>query len=220
MSKKNINNMYSSLADLYHIEYLSTDQLRNQNIGYDAETLSSFKYGLCLYKDQNQLIGVVMLSNDSSINYNEKFSYYLSCMENVSLDSVSLLIVYLMHSDYLIENPFKTRENYPSIFAQNYLKNTFGFIVYKFQLIELLKASLPYSHHNANHINSFIKSFNQKKHNTYNEFRNLILPDNYNLFELLRENTPLGSNNNDIGIVVDPDYRLTYNLYLNFNSSI
>ena len=125
-----------------------------------------------------------------------------------------------MHSDYLIENPFKTRENYPSEFAQNYLKNTFGLIVYKNQLIELLKASLPYSKHNANHINSIIKSFNQKKHNTYDELKNLILPDNYNLFELLKENTPLCNFNKEIGIVVDPNYRLSYNLYLNFKSSI
>jgi hypothetical protein len=55
MSKKIANNTYSFLANLYHFEYLSTDQLRNQDTGYDDQTLSIFKHGICLYKDKNQL---------------------------------------------------------------------------------------------------------------------------------------------------------------------
>jgi|LakMenE01Jun11ns_1017448.scaffolds.fasta_scaffold7219346_1 hypothetical protein len=47
----------------------------------------------------------------------------------------------------------------------------------------------------------------------------MILPDSYRLYDLLENYTPLGSNNNTFGIVVEPDYKTSYAFYKSISNN-
>jgi hypothetical protein len=221
MSKKIVNNTYSFLSNLYQFEYKNTNELDwdlEVMQQYRSLDLSSSKYALCIYRDHKQLIGVAFFTSDDTVDYNERFQYFLQFVEIVHIDSISILLAYMIHCDgNFHDNPFKIREKYPSDFAKNILSNTYGYLLYKFQLAQLLRASLPFDSEDVDRI---IKSINHKRISIYEEMKKVILPDNYNLYDLLRDYTPLGKENGGVGFVITPDYRLVYNFYKSIMNDI
>jgi hypothetical protein len=97
------------------------------------------------------------------------------------------------------------------------LNNTNGYVLYRYQLLELLKASQSY---NANKdFNHIVKLFNLKKYSVYSDLQDMILPDGYNLYNILENYTPLGSNSNTFGVVVEPDYKTSYAFYKSISNN-
>lgn len=215
MLKKIINNSFSTLSEYYHLEYKVLNEFDNNHntlIDYTDIDLSSHQYALCLYYNQDQMIGIVCFTSENSIDYNERFNLYLQKINTLNINSIAVLFSYLVHYDnFESKNPFEYQNKYPSEFCMHLLNITNGYVLYRYQLLELLKASQSY---NANiDFNHIVKSFNLKKHSVYNDLQNIKLPDGYKLYDILENYTPLGSNNNSFGIIVEPDYKLSYAFY-------
>jgi hypothetical protein len=221
MTKKTINNTFSLLSEYYSLEYRDLAELDLNHIAflnYKNVDLSSYKYALCLYYGQDQMLDIVYFTSDKSIDYNERFNFYLQKLKTVDITSISILVTYLFYcDDFQSVNPFEFQVNYPSEFSMYLLHNTNGYVLYRYQLLELLKICQPYD--GDLDLNHTIKSFNLKKHSLYDDLQNMILPDNYKLYDLLKNYTPLGSTNNTFGIVVEPDYKISYAFYKSISNN-
>ena len=94
MTKKTINNTFSLLSEYYHLEFKILSELDHSHIAflnYKDVDLSSYQYALCLYYGQDQLIGIVYFTNENSIDYNERFNFYLQKLKVVYHLVVSLI---------------------------------------------------------------------------------------------------------------------------------
>jgi hypothetical protein len=221
MTKKTINNTFSLLSEYYHLEFKILSELDHSHmtfLNYKDVDLSSYQYALCLYYGQDQLIGIVYFTNENSIDYNERFNFYLQKLKAINMHSIAVLFSYIVCCDaFESKNPYEYENNYPSEFCMHLLQSTNGYVLYRYQLLKLLKASQPYA--TDLDFNQTIKSFNLKKHSVYNDLKDMILPDGYKLYDILQNYTPLGSNNNTFGIVVEPDYKTSYAFYKSISNN-
>lgn len=208
-------NNYSFLAEHFNFEffYLKSDhplieKLKNYYDEINFDGWKDYKYGSAFIEKQSGHSFFFDISNDI-FNY-ECYEYYLKRLPSLSLPDVSFFFQLILNNFPLRENIFKIPVNYPSPFAKELLRETYGNVVYSHQLMLLLANSLPFEERSHNLFNEYRKQFGLRKAAFFDKINTLFLPDGFNVGKLLKEYTPIKNDNYEYGFVTMPSHQLAF----------
>lgn len=201
----------SNHFSFHHFELSQSCEFYEQVKTFYPDTYFDYKYGVCfIEKETKTVLNIVCLTNDDNSDFSS-FQHYLNQLPNLDLNNVAFLFALTSdNNSRLLNNVFQIPENYPSEFAQSFLKETSGQIIYTYQLMELLSFCLPQSENNHNQINEYRRLYNLRQADFYKKLEELYLPDGYNLYKLLKSYTPYYSTTNDFGFLRVPTHKLAY----------
>jgi hypothetical protein len=182
--------------------------LHTQFESYYKEQTKEYQYGLGIIELSTNQILVLGLSNE--IDNNLLFEHQLSQMPNLNLQNVLMLFALVQSKQVLTFNPFNEPENYPSQFAIELLKETNGYVLFRYQLMQLLSSCLPVGENNTEQIVEYTRQYNNRNASFLKKLETLYLPDGYCLEDLLLKYTLIDNNNCSFGFVSHTMYILAY----------
>lgn len=193
--------IYSSSKDS-----LAYNQLRSaiKQKGFEVYDLP---YIIALTEYTGELI---MFCQTSNPNFNtENFYFYLKKLPNVTYNNVLMLLTLAFTPGSLVA--FKLSKNYPSLFAAEVLKETYGYLLYHYQLENLISSCRPY----LTSAEYYRKGLNRKESQIVQTLEVQYLPDNVPLKKLLYNFMPLGKSENTdgLGCLISPPFAEAYLLY-------
>lgn len=190
------NDYYATVKDYY------------KDLDYD--NIQNFKYSNRLIEIQTNEILAFGLTDDNNLDYSS-FQFYLDQLPTLELNDVAFLFALVKENDkFPLKNAFQFPNNYPSRFAQSFLSETYGQIVFTYQLMQLLCFCLPPKENSHNQINDYRRLYNLRQANFFKKLEGLILPDGFSLSKLLKSYTPYHSDNYGFGFVRKPTHKLAY----------
>jgi hypothetical protein len=138
---------------------------------------------------------------------NDAFEFYLKQLPVLDLSNITYLFTLTNSSKKLLPNAFEFAPDYPSEFCKEFLKDTYGKVIYTWQYMQLLGCCLQGEVNNHNQINEYRRWYNLRMAKIFTILETLYLPDGYSLTKLLREHTPLIPEEADYGygFITRPD---------------
>lgn len=218
-----LQNKFTNLKNYFHYQTIELEKgdIFNKFQSIYRETTNSYKYGLGIIEIETNEILPIGLTNEKS-SY-ESFEYYLNQLPSLDLHNVSLLLALVSNNTLVQNNIFQFPTNYPSLFAKEILKETYGNLVFRHQLMFLLASCLPTEETDSYQLNEYCRQYNNRQNSFFNKLENLYLTDGCNLSELLKIYTPFGKKNRDdfdFGFVTQPLYKLAYQFIQSSNKYI
>ncbi len=163
--------------------------------------LSKNKFGYVFYEFETDFIFLCGLGEYSEFEF-KNFEYYISQLPNLTVENTCFLLSLIDLNYKRIENPFTFNNIQLCKYSNFLLIETFGKIIYKTQLKELILNSnisdLSIIYDSSSCILELIDGYNNKEEKVLNIFKRLFIPSNLSLFELLKYNTPLHKRNSII----------------------
>ena len=95
--------------------------------------------------------------------------------------------------------------DYPSEFCKEFLKDTYGRVVYIWQLRELFGFCLQGEENSYKKADEYRRWYNMRMAKVFPIIEQLYLPDGYSLNKLLQKYTPLRTADSDYGFVISPN---------------
>ena len=139
------------------------------------------------------------------------YQFYLKQLPSLYLSDVAIFFAALFDAEYLCDNLFEVDENYPSEFAAELLKETYGNVLFYDQFTTLLAACLPAAENTYQGRNEYRLAFNIGKMTKLEKFETMSLPDGANLAKFLKEYTPLHKwDPGWYGFIKHPTHKLAY----------
>ncbi len=204
-------NNLAILNNYFKCQYfeLNTDiNIYKQFKSYYKEQTQDYQYGLGIIELATNQILVLGLANDIENDF--LFKNQLSLMPSVTLLNVLMLLALVKSKQPKTFNPFEIATNYPSDFAMELLKETNGYIIFSYQIMQLLSCCLPLDENNVTQINEYKRQYNCRSTNFFNKLETLYLPDGYCLADLLLKYTVIDNSENAYGFVCNPMYASAY----------
>lgn len=188
---------------------LAQDRIIYQQFeSYYKEQTKYYKYGLGIIELSTNKVLVLSLADE--IDNNISFEKLLSQMPDFSLQNVLVLLTLVQNKQSLTINPYHEAENYPSQFASALLKDTNGYVLFRYQLMQLLSSCLPIEENNTKQVVEYTRQYNNRNAAFLKKLEKLYLPDDYCLADLLLNHTLSGNNNGSFGFVSHPMYQQAY----------
>ena len=154
-------------------------------------------------KNTDQMI-TFEISTEDDFN-NDRFEFYLKQLPSLSLSDGKYMFALNKSDLQLLPNAFKLPVDYPSEFCKEFLKETYGRVVYSWQFVQLVTSCLENEDYTINQVDEYCRWYNQRMAKVFPIIENLYLPDNYSLDQLLRKFTPLSAVDSDYGFVIRPN---------------
>jgi hypothetical protein len=138
---------------------------------------------------------------------NDAFEFYLKQLPVLDLSNITYLFTLTNWTKKLLPNAFEFATDYPSEFCKEFLKDTYGKVIYPWQYMQLLSCCLQGEANNHTQINEYRRWYNLRMAKMFTILETLYLPDGYSLTKLLQEHTPLTTTEEDYGygFVSKPD---------------
>lgn len=173
--------------------------------------LEDFPFGIVFYEKETDFILYSLHSSSMDCNY-EPFEFYLKQLPTLELSDVAYFFSLIDFKIPLQSKAFKFDELYPSEFSKEFLKDTYGNVVYTYQLMQLISFCLRPEERDFNLMNDYRRGYNKRLSKTFEKLKTLYLPDGYSLYELLRNYTPTKTSEFDkeFGFVCSPRHSLAY----------
>lgn len=176
----------------------------NNNIKY-AGVFKEISTNEVLYTLLNQI--PLKLNNEL-----KGYDFYLKKLPSLSLADVAMFFAMDWKNKNLYENIFKMDENYPSEFAAELLKETYGKVIFTNQFTTLLAACLPQKENTHKDRDEYRKAIGLSLVDKLKKFETVVLPDGVNLNEFLLKYTINKYNGSDrYGFIKQPNHKLAYN---------
>ena len=184
-----------------------------------GEDADNYKYATGIVEvDTNELI---LIGLTTELKNYESFEFYLNQLTICNVQNVVLLLALVSLDAPLNENAFQFPTMYPSSFAADILKETYGNVVFRHQIMQLLGRCLPPEENNSRQIIEYTRQFNCKQKSFFDMLEKLYLPDGYSLYKLLEKYTPHGRRiAGDFGFVSQPLYQQAYQFIQSSNKYI
>ncbi|MFY7652744.1 MAG: hypothetical protein ACOVQE_08565 [Chitinophagaceae bacterium] len=191
-----------------YVELAKYPIIRQQFESYYNEQTKGYQFGLGIIEISTNQVLVLGLANE--IDNNIPFEKLLSQMPNLSLQNILMLLALVHSKKILTYNPYERSEDYPSEFASELLKDTNGYVLFRYQMMQLLSSCLTVEENNTQQIVEYTRQFNNRNASFFKKIENLHLPDGYCLADLLLKYTIVGNENDSFGFVSHPMYRQAY----------
>ena len=215
MNKQNLG----FLSAHFHYEYRSAKVVALQEKGGDymqfyEDYYEQFKYAVCLVESKTKKIIRYFFTNERGF-YFHPFMHYLNQLPDLSLKNVIYFFNLINYTENvpLLKNAFQVPDNYPSEYAKELLAETYGYLVYRYQLYELLRSCCPFEY--ASDDTRFYK-FRRDMQGTgkyqacLKQIRDWRLPDNYPLINILQNYTLPNDHIEGILFLDNPRYKEAY----------
>lgn len=139
------------------------------------------------------------------------YHFYLKQLPSLSLSDVAIFFAAMFNDKYLCDNIFKFDEDYPSEFAAELLKDTYGNVIFGYQFTTLIAACLPPVENTYHDRNDYRLAFNKGMTRILDKFETMALPDGVNLANFLKKYTPIYKWNSDwYGHIVQPTHKMAF----------
>jgi hypothetical protein len=208
-------NNYSFLAEHFGFKFFdikSNDPLVGEMKKYYAEInfehWQDYQHAAAFIEKKSGDAILFDISNNS-FDY-DCYGFYLKQLPSLKLSDVAFFFTLLQDGTFLKDAIFKIPDNYPSTFAKEILKETYGNVVYSHQLLLLLASCLPKEEVSHKQLNEYRKDFGLRRASFFEKLENLFLPDGCNLGELLRQYTPRKIADCDFGFVTLSTHKLAF----------
>lgn len=132
---------------------------------YYKEQTKDYKYGIGIKELATDKILVLGLADE--IGYDDLFENLITQLPNLSLQNVLMIFALITCKQPKTFNPFLKQVNYPSQFASELLSETNGYVLFRYQLMQLLSSCLPADENNTKQIEIYVRQYN-----LFNEFEN------------------------------------------------
>lgn len=153
-------------------------------------------------KDSDHLINFEISSKDDFKN--DWFEFYLKQLPGLAISDVKYMFTLSNSLVQMLPASFEMPADYPSEFCKEFLKDTYGNIVYTWQFMELLGYCLQGDENSHKHVDEYRRWYNMRLAKVFPIIEQLYLPDGYSLDKLLRKYTRLRSADSDYGFVIRP----------------
>jgi hypothetical protein len=154
---------------------------KQQQIETDDFELVHFVYGL---QDDKPIVFYIRFINGSTVLPEDKFSTYLSKLNKTSFNELLFLVSYYGFFKEDEDNLSLLKATDTSIKTSCYFENTFGKLLYHYQL-EQLYSSLTQSA--IEEAVAFRKAINLKRHSAFEKAKTIFLPTGESLFEVVTQ---------------------------------
>jgi hypothetical protein len=182
MPNQKIFELVVSIKDSDFIYYpIIAQYQKQQQIEADDFELVHLVYGL---QDDKPLVFYIRFVNDSKKLSKYNFSSYLSQVNKVSFSELLYLISYYGFFQENQDNLSLLKTTDTSNKTSCYFENTFGKLLYHYQL-EQLYCSLTQS--NIEEAVKFRKAINLKRHSAFEKAKTIVLPTGESLFEVITQ---------------------------------
>jgi len=169
----------------------------------------------CVFKEMSTDEVLYSFPSPSPIDIEDElrgYNFYLKLLPSLSLADVALFFAVEWGNKNLYENIFKTDESYPSEFAAELLKETYGNVLFYEQFTTLLAACLPARENTYQDRNEYRLAFNVGRVDKLKNLETMTLPDGVNLVEFLLKYTVNKNNGADwYGFIGNSTHKLAYN---------
>jgi len=168
-----------------------------------------YSYASIFYeKDSNLILGGN--PDDLPVSYKETFEFFLEQLPSLQLSDVSLFLDLIHKEPTVFGTFFQLPIDYPSTFCKDFLKDTYGYIVYNYHFMQLIQFCLPFGG-TFGVVNEYRNKYNKRTPEIYQKLEKMYLPDGSNLGELLKRYTIKTLNGNpDYGFVSYPRHDEAY----------
>lgn len=178
-------------------------ELVNQDLQKRKIDLKDYNFINTFYeKDTDHLI-TFDISTRADFN-NAWLEFYLKQLPSLALSDIRYMFAMGNTNNQLLPNAFKIPADYPSEFCREFLKDTYGRVVYTWQFMELLSCCLLGEENSHKQLDEYRRWYNNRMAKVFPLIEQLNLPDGYNLNKLLREFTPLRPVDSEYGFVIRP----------------
>lgn len=177
----------------------------------DPKLTDAFPYAISLIETTTGEPLTFILTTDEKPDVSS-FEFYLKQLPDFNLNNLTLLLALSMPGNQKQENTFQFPSDYPSKFAKQLLQETYGKVVYNDQFENLIRACLPQKEQTKENLSYCRKAFNKRQWDFFKKAANLFLPDNTNLYEFLKEFTPIKESNMEFGFVISPNHKAAFRL--------
>jgi hypothetical protein len=185
-------------------------KMANQYIkDYYPDDIGDFPYASVFYeKSSNEIF--VGNPTSSRVSNKEAFEFFLGQLPSLQLSDAAFFLRLIQQEAPLIEDYFQFSLDYPSPFCKEFLKDTYGYIVYDYQFMQLVHFTFRYGG-TFDVLNEFRTGYNKRKTETLEKLENMYLPDGYNLASLLKQYTIKSIDHyHDYGFVIYPMHDEAY----------
>lgn len=139
------------------------------------------------------------------------YQFYLRQLPSLRLSDVAIFFAALFDAEYLCDNLFEVDENYPSEFAAELLKETYGNVIFYDQFTTLLAACLPAAENTYQNRNEYRLAFNTGKMAKLEKLETMTLPDGINLAKFLKKYTPIHKWDSEwYGFIGHPTHKIAF----------
>jgi hypothetical protein len=207
MKRNNLAVLYAYFKCQY-FELTKDAIIYQQFESYYNEQTKDYQYGLGIIELSTNQVLVLGLANE--MDNHISFEQLLSQMPNLSLQNVLILLALVNNKPLPTFNPYHRFENYPSQFASELLKDTNGYVLFRYQLMQLLSSCLPVEENYTKQLVAYTRKYNNRCASVLKKLDNLYLPDGYCLADLLLNYTLVGNDNGFFGFVSHPMYQQAY----------
>ena len=168
---------------------------------------TDLQYAEVFYEKECDNIISWSLSSSKDNNY-DAFDFYLKQLPSFTLSNVAYFFSLIAPDIQLANNVFAFKKNYPSEFCRDFLNITHGYVVYTYQLMQLIDFCMPLGKSGHNLMNEYRRLFNLRSPKMFSEIEQMYLPDGNNLGELLQLYTPIKYTGQTCpyGFVINPTY--------------
>jgi hypothetical protein len=135
-------------------------------------------------EDGKPIVFYIRFINSSTELPEDNFSSYLTQINKSSFNELLYLVCYYGFFQEDEDNLSLIKETHKSNKTSCYFENTFGKLLYHYQL-EQLYCSLTQS--NIEEAFAFRKAINLKRHNAFEKAKTIMLPTGENLFEIITQ---------------------------------
>lgn len=159
-------------------------------------------------KDTDHLITFEISTKDDFNN--DWFEFYLKQLPSLALSDVKYMFALGNGWVQMLPNSFEMAADYPSEFCKEFLKETYGNIIYTWQFMELLGYCLQGEENSHKQIDEYRRWYNMRMAKVFPIIEQLFLPDGYSLDKLLRKYTRLRSSYSQYGFITRPNISSTW----------
>lgn len=154
-------------------------------------------------KDTDHLITFeISLKDDFN---NDWFQFYLKQLPSLALSDVKYMFALGNGWVQMLPNSFEMPANYPSEFCKEFLKETYGSVVYSWQFVQLVTSCLENEDYTINQVDEYRRWYNMRLAKVFPILQQLYLPDGYSLDKLLQKYTRFRSSDSEYGFVTRPN---------------
>jgi hypothetical protein len=175
----------------------------------DPNLTDSFPYAIALIDTTTGEPLTFMLTTDEKPDVSS-FEFYLNQIPDLNLNNLTLLLALSMPGNQKQENTFQFPSDYPSAFAKQLLQETYGKLVFNDQFENLIRSCLPQKEQTKENLSYYRKAFNKRQSDFFKKAETLHLPDNTNLYDFLKEFTPLRESSMEFGFVMTPNHKAAF----------